>query len=576
MTKCIKSYVTIFFLFSIVVFLVSCNRAKQSYPAEMTKAEKILINDPGRALSLLKGVHEQIKEQPEETQMYYELLFFRAQDMCFITHNSKDTIERCIDYYEKDSNSEKLMMAYYCLGCYYRDQNNYTQAAVSFQEAIGLTDKSKNYSLIGRIYNQLAALSNISKETLALYKKSTKYFELAKDSVTLAYSLRDVAAEYQIQKKNDSALKNGLRAYQIASNTNNMDLKHNMENELANYYISATNYIQAIDFLKKASIGMRSSANIAFYYFNWAQLYKKMNKPDSAISYYNKCIMITSNIDLKYNSYLYLHDICEKIGSTKEALFYGDIASSLREQVYQTAHDKEVTKLNALYNYNRIEKENDHLKIDNAKKQSIVYGLFGATMFLILAWFYWADRKKKQRAQLMRRQQIAVKMHSSKIEENNKEIEMLTRQLQEKNTSYEALESQIKKLEQKNTEIQEEKQKVWNEEYNKIKNVEIILFFHHAVNNKTKINDAQWDELKAEINNIFNDFNVRLICLYPEISDIELKICNLIKGGFNPNDISKLVNRSAPSISSIRSRLYTKITGETQSTSAMDQLLKDF
>jgi len=148
--------------------------------------------------------------------------------------------------------------------------------------------------------------------------------------------------------------------------------------------------------------------------------------------------------------------------------------------------------------------------------------------------------------------------------------------LQEKNTSYEALESQIKKLEQKNTEIQEEKQKVWNEEYNKIKNVEIILFFHHAVNNKTKINDAQWDELKAEINNIFNDFNVRLICLYPEISDIELKICNLIKGGFNPNDISKLVNRSAPSISSIRSRLYTKITGETQSTSAMDQLLKDF
>ncbi len=576
MTKCIKSYVTIFFLFSIVVFLVSCNRAKRSYPAEMTKAEKILINDPGRALSLLKGVHEQIKEQPEEAQMYYGLLLFRAQDMCFITHNSKDTIERCINYYEKKSDNEKLMMAYYCLGCYYRDQNNYTQAAVSFQEAIGLTDKSKNYSLIGRIYNQLAALSNISKETLALYKKSTKYFELAKDSVTLAYSLRDVAAEYQIQEKNDSALKYGLMAYHVASNTNNMDLKHNMENELANYYISTKTYTKAAELLRMASTGIKYSSNLALYYVNWAQLYKATNNPDSAIYYYNKCIKTTSNIDLKYNCYVHLHDICEKTGLTKEALFYGDMASSLKDQVYQTAHDKEVTKLNALYNYNRIEKENDHLKIDNAKKQSIVYGLFGATMFLILAWFYWADRKKKQRAQFMRRQQIAVKMHSSKIEENNKEIEMLTRQLQEKNTSYEALESQIKKLEQKNTEIQEEKQKVWNEEYNKIKNVEIILFFHHAVNNKTKINDAQWDELKAEINNIFNDFNVRLICLYPEISDIELKICNLIKGGFNPNDISKLVNRSAPSISSIRSRLYTKITGETQSTSAMDQLLKDF
>ena len=576
MTKCTKSYVTIFFLFSIVVFLVSCKHAQPSYPAEMTKAEKILINDPGRALSLLKEVHKQIMEQPEATQMYYELLLFRAQDMCFITHNSKDTIEECINYYEKESDNEKLMMAYYCLGCYYRDQNNYTQAAIAFQQALNLKNSSKNYSLIGRIYNQLADLNSNSKETLSLYRESVKYFNLAKDSATLAYSLRDVASEYQTQERCDSALKYGLRAYQIASMTNNMDLKHNMENELANYYISAKKYMQATNFLRKASVGMKYSANIAFYYFNWAELHKETNKPDSAIYYYNKCIKITNNIELKYNCYLRLHDICEETGLTKDALFYGDIASSLRDQVYKTAHDKEVTKLNALYNYNRIEKENDQLKIDNAKKQSIVYGLFGATMFLILAWFYWADRKKKQRAQFMRRQQIAIKMHSSKIEENNKEIEMLTRQLQEKNTSYEALESQIKKLEQKNTEIQEEKQKVWNEEYNKIKNVEIILFFHHAVNNETKINDAQWDELKAEINNIFNDFNVRLICLYPEISDIELKICNLIKGGFNPNDISKLVNRSAPSISSIRSRLYTKITGETQSTSAMDQLLKDF
>jgi len=576
MTKCIKSYVMIFFLFSIVVFQVSCNQAKQGYPAEMTKAEKILINDPGRALSLLKGVHEQIKEQPEATQMYYELLLFRAQDMCFITHKSKDIIEKCINYYEKERDNEKLMMAYYCLGCYYRDQDNYTQAAVSFQEAINLTSKSKNYSLIGRIYNQLADLSNISKETVILYKKSTQYFEFAKDSTTLAKSLRDIAAEYQIQERNDSALKYGLRAYQVASRTNDLNLKCNMENELANYYISTKNYTEAAQLLRKVSTEIKSSPDLALYYTNWARLYKDTNKPDSAIYYYKKCIKIANNIDLKYDCYIYLHDICEKAGSTKEALFYGDKATSLREKVYQTAHDKEVTKLNALYNYNRIEKENDHLKIDNAKKQSIVYGLFGATMFLILAWFYWADRKKKQRAQFMRRQQIAIKMHSSKIEENNKEIEMLTQQLQEKNTSYEALESQIKKLEQKNTEIQEEKQKVWNEEYNKIKNVEIILFFHHAVNNKTKINDAQWDELKAEINNIFNDFNVRLICLYPEISDIELKICNLIKGGFNPNDISKLVNRSAPSISSIRSRLYTKITGETQSTSAMDQLLKDF
>jgi len=78
------------------------------------------------------------------------------------------------------------------------------------------------------------------------------------------------------------------------------------------------------------------------------------------------------------------------------------------------------------------------------------------------------------------------------------------------------------------------------------------------------------------IDDAFDHFNKRLFLLYPGISDIEIKVCNLVKAGFNPLEMSKQMKYSPSNISSIRRRLYKKITAKNGFAADMDLLLKKF
>jgi len=60
------------------------------------------------------------------------------------------------------------------------------------------------------------------------------------------------------------------------------------------------------------------------------------------------------------------------------------------------------------------------------------------------------------------------------------------------------------------------------------------------------------------------------------MSQVEVKVCNLIKAQFSPSEIANLIHRSISTVSSIRSRLYTKITGKKESAASLDKLLEDF
>ena len=83
---------------------------------------------PEEAITLLQGLADAMKTAPPSTQMYYRLLYIKANDKAYIPHTTDTLILPILHYYEKGGDPSLLSMAYYYAGRVYRDLNDAPQA----------------------------------------------------------------------------------------------------------------------------------------------------------------------------------------------------------------------------------------------------------------------------------------------------------------------------------------------------------------------------------------------------------------------------------------------------------------
>lgn len=564
----------VFFILFIMLF--SCaHKIEKKYPDKLIKADKILISNPNEALDLLISMGNNIKEEQVEVQMYYEILLFRAQDMCYIVHKSRNTIDRTIEFYKNKRDNDNLMAAYYCRGCYFRDNNDYGQATISYQNALSCMSQSKNYSLIGRVYNQLAQVNRFPKESLSLYEESAKYFALAKESATLSYSLRDIATEYQCLSMNDSALVYGLKAYRIALKTGKKDLICTLEGSLAGFYLSLKDFSTARIFIEKNQKCTNDSTTCPLLYMNWGRFYKGTNKLDSAIYYFNKCLKVSNDVDNQYYSFYFLQQIYERLGKADKALYYANKKSDIQNVIEQRIHDGNVNVINAHYNVKRAAKEINKLKASNEYKMYLLYVVSVMVIIMLGVFFSIKKRNDNFKLRMMKIQSELTDNLQNRIGDNNQRLQILEQQLQKSNVENDQFKSEINELELLNEKYQSELNRNIKLE-NDFMHSNIRMAFFEAAEGNVVITFSQWDDLKAAVDGAYNDYNKRLPSLYPDMSQVEVKVCNLIKAQFSPSEIANLIHRSISTVSSIRSRLYTKITGKKEGAASLDKLLEDF
>ena len=86
--------------------------------------------------------------------------------------------------------------------------------------------------------------------------------------------------------------------------------------------------------------------------------------------------------------------------------------------------------------------------------------------------------------------------------------------------------------------------------------------FHNAACNETiRISSDDWEMLRIKIDECYKGFSSRLRSIHP-ISDMEMRICLLLKININVTGISMLCGRSKSAIVSARKRLYEKYFAE--------------
>jgi len=551
----------------LALLTIACQEDKQSYPTQMQRAEKILLKEPITALSMLDSIKKMIKNQPIEAQRYYDLLLFRANDICYIPHPSNDTIKKCITYYTKHFDNDKLMTAYYCMGCYYRDKKDYVKASRSYQIALNYVRQSKDFALVGRIYNQLASLSDIPKEKISFYKKSSISFARAKDDLTLMYSMRDIATSFSSENLNDSAIYYGEKAYNMALSLKDSTGIQVMDCQMADYYLKTSKINQAKHMLDNALINPHDNNDNSLYYLDWGEYYQAVNKNDSATYYYNKCLKSTTDINFKYSSYKALYDIYKKKHDFNKLIVCSDSLLSIDNENDQIVHDTEVTKQNIHFGVKRIEKENSRLNVEIGFHKILIVCLIVVILAFTIAGITLKKMERRRKEKLKKKIEDEIsKTSSAMVEEKIKRINELKEKLEQHNKELVALPNMDELMAQK------EKNKVAKNEFFASPAYNLLL---NKIQDGKSLTDDQWKDFTIAVDKAFDNFNARLKAIYSKLSEREVRICNMIKADFNTEQMAAAICCSQSNTYNIRRRLYKKLTAKSGSAGDLNTLIAE-
>lgn len=98
----------------------------------------------------------------------------------------------------------------------------------------------------------------------------------------------------------------------------------------------------------------------------------------------------------------------------------------------------------------------------------------------------------------------------------------------------------------------------------------------NASENDFRLQESEWGSLFSEMDSLCSGFTMRLRSRLPRITDVELAVCCLTKLDVRNVDIAHILCRGESSVSSIRSRLYEKISGVKGSSRLFDEFIRTF
>ena len=274
---------------------------------------------------------------------------------------------------EQINNKDRLMAAYNGIGHVYRVQKNYTKALLYFNKVSVIATESKNEIQLSGAFNSLGlTYSNLgnNKEALSYYYKSLKIREKI-GRKNLFKVLINIGTVYMEEKKYEDALTVLFRA-------------------------------------KKNAEEIGSKEGMSMTMFNIAGVYYDQGKYTKAEDVFLKLLKMYSEAGLKpfmKNIYEALTNLYEKKLDYKQALKYQKLYTSIKDSMFNTESNKQITEMNTKYETELKDKElikkDSEIKMQqaNSEKQAIVRNGFivGFIFLLGLIVFIYRGYVQKQK-----------------------------------------------------------------------------------------------------------------------------------------------------------------------------------
>lgn len=571
------------------LLLSACGR-HHVYSPSLLRADSLCRVLPDSALALLQQLSSQMPTAPEPDRMFHQLLCIKATDKADRPIAQCDsTILRLIDYYENGGDPAKLAETYYYAGRIYFEKQDAPQALDYYLKAmdnIGVCDdsvrvKSVLLSQIGYIY----FYQGMFNESIKWYKEAIDYAAQTQDTLSLIYGYRDAASSFIENKDFNRAEQFLNKSINLSIRVQDKNLLNSCYNQLACVYINKGNFQKAkallAHALKTESQSLRSST-----YSIASKVYLGLGELDSA-EYYSKKILEIGTLYAKETASKRLSEISLKHSDLHSALEYLKKYATYSDSVKAITNAETVAKVHALFNYNKQEKENNLLKIENSRHYLIMViaiALLVVSLLSIISIVL--DHRRKETVNKTKLDRLNKSLERQKLQSSN--------YISENIIKIRELEQQMQLLDEKNEDlirqlrIEQERLKEANQMSTfEIQNMErrssamsdfpiyktvITKANASKVYNKT-LSEEEWEELDKSVNDVYESFS-SILTEHCKMSKHEYNVCLLLKIGLSPADISRLTNRSQQAINSTRSRLYFKYFGKKGSASEWDDFIK--
>ena len=563
--------------------LAGCHGDKQ-YDDLLQQADSIMnIDDDSAkvAIKLLAKAKPQLNDFSKAQRMRYQLLYHKAMNKADISFSSDSIMKNVVAYYEKHGTSNERMLAYYMLGCVYRDIHEAPLALEYYNKATEQADtvsQDCDYSTLYRIYSQMGVLFEkqyLFNQEFIAYNKATKYAYMAKDTLN---ALLCYMNSYIDLNQNDSIIARNLRAANL--------LRKHGYNYYANmafgsnypYYIKKNDYIKAKEaFEEYKKINFEGNSNYkdasAYLLYNEGMYYLFANQLDSAHISFQKSYIYAQSYSNKCAATKGLAKYYTKTNHSALAAKYALLSSEYNDSSLYELRESQLQQMQAMYDYSRNQKLAKEAEYKAKQRLNTIYLIIISSCLILLSAVYiYRKNIRKRNHKLLVAQRLykasILKLQTTKTElahlKNLNETKIAAL-IKEKEAVIENLQKEINQYESIHSGrnlVEINKQLMDTFVYKKLAYIEC-----HP---QEKITDETWDNLEETLEGMIPSLaNIKL-----KLSKKEYRICLLTRLRFSPSAISCFMQCNLPDISMSRKRMLSKLCEKDGKPKELDEYIQ--
>lgn len=563
--------------------LAGCHGDKQ-YDDLLQQADSIMnIDDDSAkvAIKLLDKAKPQLNDFSKAQRMRYQLLYHKAMNKADILFSSDSIMKNVVAYYENHGTSNERMLAYYMLGCVYRDLHEAPLALEYYNKAAEQADtisQDCDYSTLYRIYSQMGVLFEkqyLFNQEFIAYNKATKYAYMAKDTLN---ALLCYMNSYIDLNQNDSIIARNLRAA-------NLLRKHgyNYYAKMAfgsnyPYYIKKNDYIKAKEtFEEYKKINFEGNSNYkdasAYLLYNQGMYYLFANQLDSAHISFPKSYIYAQSYSNKCAATKGLAKYYTKTNHSALAAKYALLSSEYNDSSLYELRESQLQQMQAMYDYSRNQKLAKEAEYKAKQRLNTIYLIIISSCLILLSAVYiYRKNIRKRNHKLLVTQRLykasILKLQTTKTElahlKNLNETKIAAL-IKEKEAVIENLQKEINQYESIHSGrnlVEINKQLMDTFVYKKLAYIEC-----HP---QEKITDETWDNLEETLEGMIPSLaNIKL-----KLSKKEYRICLLTRLHFYPSAISCFMQCNLPDISMSRKRMLSKLCEKDGKPKELDEYIQ--
>ena len=566
-------------IFILLSMLLSCTGNKV-YDHQLSKADSIMdiADDSAQiAIKMLDALKPEWSKFTKAQRMRYDLLYHKAMNKAYIDFTSDSTMLAVVDYYEHHGTANDKMLAYYILGCVYRDMHEAPMALEYYNKATEQADTAAqdcDYATLCRVYSQMGVLFSkqyLPYQELFSFEKATHYAYKAHDTLNAIRYYYNKTGAYTYLDNEDSAIIVNTRAAELFR-------KHGYDRaaDIAFgcnyvYYLKRNN----IDKAKKAFeaynranfVGNQNyEDSYAFLLYEKGLFFLQTNQLDSAYCKLNESLKFSKSFSNKAIITKTLAQYYLKSNNPILAAKYAMKSTEYNDSDLVRVRKTQLHQLQAMYDYSRNKRLAMVAEQKSEKRIMVIYVVILCSIILFcLSIFIYKLQMNKKNHRISLIQQL-YNDSLLKLQSNQRELQRVKdlnelEVIQQKEEVIMNLKNTIKDIREKfsgslltDTDIILQNSAIFRK----------IQFI--TLHPKEKLSNEDWIELSDLIEQLIPSFPQML---KNRLTEKEYHICLLIRLHISPSSISNLVGLSNSGVSLSRKRMLEKVCGK-------DGTAKDF